>query len=95
MMTTIDRHDALTAALRAARENEQRWMELSPDPSADGERMEQWRSVARLRRLEVERIEALLAQMIEHRGKPQPDRLDNAVARSESAGIPRLDESPT
>ena len=46
-----------------ARENENRWMELSPEASADGERMAQWASVAKLRRIEVERIEALLREM--------------------------------
>ena len=39
-------------------------MEISADFSTDSERMEQWSSTAKLRRLEVERIEALL---IEHR----------------------------
>ena len=53
--------DALQAALKAARENENRWMELSAEFSTDPERMEQWSSTARLRRLEVERIEVLLA----------------------------------
>jgi hypothetical protein len=53
--------EALQAALRVARENENRWMEISAEFSTDAERMEQWTSTARLRRLEVERIEALLA----------------------------------
>jgi len=52
---------AIQAALRVARENENRWMEISAEFSADAERMEQWTSTARLRRLEVERIEAHLA----------------------------------
>ena len=55
--------DALQIALRAARENETRWMEISPEFSDDGERMEQWASTAKLRRLEVERIETLLAEV--------------------------------
>ena len=54
-------NEALQAALRVARENENRWMEISAEFSTDAERMEQWTSTARLRRLEVERIEALLA----------------------------------
>jgi len=36
---------------------------MSPDFSSDSERMEQWTSTAKLRRLEVERIEALLARL--------------------------------
>ena len=55
--------DALQIALRAARENEARWMEMSPELSDHGERMEQWASTAKLRRLEVERLETLLAEV--------------------------------
>jgi hypothetical protein len=55
--------DALQIALRAARENEARWMEMSPEISADHDRMEQWASTAKLRRLEIERIETLLAEV--------------------------------
>ena len=55
--------DALQIALRAARENVARWMEMSPEPSSDSERMEQWASTAKLRRIEVERIETLLAEV--------------------------------
>ena len=54
---------ALQIALRAARENEARWMEMSPEISADCDRMEQWASTAKLRRLEIERIETLLAEV--------------------------------
>jgi len=64
--------EALQATLRVARENENRWMEISPDFSADAERMEQWSSTAKLRRLEVERIEALLAGAAEPCGVTQP-----------------------
>ena len=53
--------EALQAALRVARENENRWMEISAEFSIDAERMAQWTITARLRRLEVERIEALLS----------------------------------
>jgi hypothetical protein len=55
--------DALQIALRAARENEARWMEMSPENSADCDRMEQWASTAKLRRLEIERLETLLAEV--------------------------------
>ena len=55
--------DALQSALRAARENENRWVGMSPEFSSDSERMELWTSTAKLRRLEVERIEALLARL--------------------------------
>lgn len=70
MTTSSERCDALRFALRAARENEDRWIQMSPEFSADGEQMAQWRSTARLRRSEVERIETLLAQTIGHRGSP-------------------------
>ena len=62
----------LQAALKAARENENRWMEISAEFSTDPERMEQWSSTARLRLLEVERIEALLASAAEPTGLAQP-----------------------
>jgi len=62
--------DALQSALRAARENENRWVGMSPEFSSDSERMEQWTSTAKLRRLEVERIEALLANGTEPSGFP-------------------------
>ena len=64
--------ETLQAALKAARENESRWMEISADFSTDPERMEQWSSTAKLRRLEVERIEALLAVAPEPCGLAQP-----------------------
>ena len=53
--------EALPSALRAAHENENenRWVGMSPEFTSDSERMEQWGSTAKLRRLEVERIEAL------------------------------------
>ncbi len=55
--------DALQSALRVARENENRWVGMSLEFSSEGDRMDQWASTARLRRLEVERIEALLANV--------------------------------
>jgi hypothetical protein len=63
---------ALQAALKAARENENRWMEISADFSDNAELMEQWTSTAKLRRLEVERIEAPLASAAEPCGLAQP-----------------------
>ena len=57
------RSDELRAALLVARENERRWMELCPETSTDGERMAQWSIIAKLRRAEVERIEAVLAKI--------------------------------
>ena len=73
MNSSRDQHlDALLAALKAARENENRWMEISAEFSTDPERMEQWSSTAKLRRLEVERIEALLAGTAEPCGMAQP-----------------------
>ena len=64
--------EALQASLRVAGENENRWMEISPDFSADAERMEQWSSTAKLRRFEVERLEALLAGTVETCSLAQP-----------------------
>ena len=55
--------DALQSALRTARENENRWVGMSPEFTSDIERMEQWASTAKLRRIEVERIETLLAEV--------------------------------
>ena len=64
--------DALQSALRAARENENMWVAMSPEFTSDSERMEQWASTAKLRRLEVERIEALLAKTSEPSGFSRP-----------------------
>jgi hypothetical protein len=64
--------DALQSALRAARKNENRWVGMSPEFSSDSERMEQWASTAKLRRHEVERIEALLANATEPSGFQRP-----------------------
>ena len=74
--------EALQVALKAARENESRWMEISADFSTDAERMEQWSSTAKLRRLEVERIEALLAGAAERTGLAQPVRSETVEARN-------------
>jgi len=63
--------DALQSALRAARENENRWVGMSPEFTSDSERMEQWASTAKLRRLEVERIEALLTKIAKPSGFPR------------------------
>ena len=54
-------HDpALQSALRTARENESRWLEMHAEYATDSESIEQWASTAKLRRLEVERLEAIL-----------------------------------
>ena len=73
--------EALQAALKTARENESRWMEISADFSTDAERMEQWSSTAKLRRLEVERIEALLTGASESRDFAQPVRSETVEAK--------------
>jgi hypothetical protein len=70
--STDQQIEALQTALKVARENENRWMEISAEFSTDPEQMEQWSSTAKLRRIEVERIEALLAGAAESCGLAQP-----------------------
>ena len=83
MNSSRDQHfDALQAALKAARENENRWMKISAEFSTDPDRMEQWSSTAKLRRLEVERIEALLAGAAEPCGLAQPVRSETIEAKN-------------
>ena len=43
------------------RENEKRWREMQAEFTTDSDAMEQWAATAKLRRLEVERLEAVLA----------------------------------
>ncbi|WP_420236868.1 hypothetical protein ACOBR2_14685 [Telmatobacter bradus] len=74
--------ETLQTALNAARANESRWMEISAEFSRDAERMEQWSSTAKLRRLEVERIEALLAEAAEPCGMAQPVRSETVEAKN-------------
>jgi hypothetical protein len=64
MMTSSrnQRDTELHSALRAARENETRWLGMNAEYATDSEAMEQWANTAKLRRIEVERVEALLAQ---------------------------------
>jgi hypothetical protein len=63
MTTSREQHDpALQSALRAARENERRWLAMQAEYATDSEAVEQWASTAKLRRLEVERLEAILAE---------------------------------
>ena len=63
MTTSRERHEpALQSALRGARENESRWLAMQADCATDSETAEQWASTAKLRRLEVERLEAILAE---------------------------------
>ena len=57
-------------------------MEISAEFSIDAERMEQWTSTARLRRLEVERIEALLAGAAESCGLAQPECRETVEAKN-------------
>ena len=56
-------------------------MEISAEFSGDAERMEQWSSTAKLRRLEVERVEALLAGAAESCGLAQPVRKETIEAK--------------
>jgi hypothetical protein len=74
--------EALQVAHKAARENENRWMEISADFSTDPERMEQWSSTAKLRRFEVERIEALLAGAAKPCGLAQLVRSETVEAKN-------------
>ena len=74
--------ETLQTALKAARENENRWMELSAEFSTALERMEQWSSTAKLRRIEVERIEALLAVAPEPCGLAQPVRSETVETKN-------------
>jgi hypothetical protein len=74
--------EPLLVALKAARENENRWMEISAEFSTDPDRMEQWSSTAKLRRFEVERIEALLAGPAEPCGLAQPVRSETVEAEN-------------
>jgi len=76
------RADELLAALSVARENESRWLEMSPEVFADSQGMEQWASTAKLRRLEVERIEALLAGLPGPSSSPPPHVPQTADAKS-------------
>jgi hypothetical protein len=77
--------DALQSALRVARENENRWAGMSPEFTSDSERMEQWASTAKLRRLEVERIEALMAKTTGPSGF-SPPACNEAVERIDRLG---------
>jgi hypothetical protein len=62
MTASREQHDSgLQSALRAARENESRWLEMHAEYATDSEAVEQWTNTAKLRRLEVERLEAILA----------------------------------
>ena len=80
--SSVQQIEALQVALRAARENENRWMEISAEFSTDPDRMEQWSSTAKLRRLEVERIEALLTGAADPVGLAQPVRSETIEAKN-------------
>jgi len=74
--------ETLQAALKAARENESRWMEISAEFSTDPERMEQWSSTAKLRRLEILRIETLLADAAEPCDLARPVRSETVETKN-------------
>jgi len=57
-------------------------MEISAEFSTDPDRMEQWSSTAKLRRLEVERIEALLTGAADPVGLAQPVRSETIEAKN-------------
>jgi len=54
---------------------------MCPEFSSDSEQMEQWTSTAKLRRLEVKRIEALLANQTEPSGFLRPVANEEAEAK--------------
>ena len=56
------KNSELQTALRAARENERRWREMHEEDLTERDSEEQWAATANLRRLEVERLEALLGE---------------------------------
>ena len=56
------KNSELKIALRAARENERRWREMHEEDLTDKDSEEQWAATAKLRRIEVERLEALLGE---------------------------------
>ena len=56
------KNSELQTALRAARENERRWREMHEEYLTDRDSEEQWTATAKLRRLEVERLEALIGE---------------------------------
>jgi len=63
MTSSREQHDStLQSAIQVARENESRWLEMQAKFSSDSDAMEQWASTAKLRRLEVERLETALAE---------------------------------
>jgi len=51
---------ALRAELERARENEARWVAMSPGTSAEAEEFALWAKIANLRRSEVQRLEELV-----------------------------------
>ena len=74
----------IRAALVAARQNENRWLAMSPEFSADTQSMEQWASTAKLRRREVERLECILAGVELQRTR---DRINGADIPAEVRGL--------
>lgn len=80
-LTEKSHADALRAMLGVARENEKRWMEMSPEFSQGIERMEQWADTARRRRFEVERVEALLVRLELQTEVPQSDFRETSATK--------------
>ena len=66
---------ALGSALRAAHENDRRWMKVCPGFSSDSEQTEHW---TKLRRREAEGIETLLANV------PEPSSLPTFTRENDS-----------
>jgi hypothetical protein len=78
-----DVEEALRAELQRARQNQARWLEMSPRAGAEPEESEQWATIAKLRRREVERLESLLGR---NRGvnSPAEDELQSNTTPSAS-----------
>ena len=63
MTTSREQPDpVLHSALRVARKNESRWLEMHALYATDSETNKQWANTAKLRQLEVERLEPILAE---------------------------------
>jgi hypothetical protein len=63
MTASRELHDpTLQSALRTAPENESPWLEMQADYPTDSDAIEQWANTAKLRRLEVERLETILSE---------------------------------
>jgi hypothetical protein len=63
-----ENEQAVLAEIQKARENQTRWLEMSPGLSAEPEEIAQWAKIESLRRHEVERLERILIRMRELSG---------------------------